>query len=300
MLFVVTGAQGFIGRRLVLRLAECGFRVVAVDLAPVPDQVIPCVQYHRTHLSHPRTLLPAELEGHEEFVLIHLAWETVRGNQYQPHAASVSCFAALLDEWAEKGLAQTVVLGSSEEYGSLSGRIREDDPPILPLSPYGWGKRAAHLMAAAWGISRAIPVLWFRPFVVYGPGQSGPMLIPYAVRQALNRTPAQFSDGLQHRDFVYVDDVVEAILLAVQKRPEGVQTLNLGCGEGVRIGDVVMELARLFEVEELFTLGSRERRVGEPEVRIAEISRARDLLGWQPRVLWREGLTRLFEGTVRE
>jgi nucleoside-diphosphate-sugar epimerase len=300
MLCVVTGAQGFIGRRVVLRLSECGFRVAAVDLATAHEAVIPNVHYRRTDLSDPRTLLPPEMEPREEFVLIHLAWEMVRGDQYQPQAASVSCLASLLDEWAGKGLVHAVVFGSSEEYGSLSGRIREQDRPALPLSPYGWGKRAAYLMAASWGANHSIPVLWFRPFVIYGPGQSGTMLIPYAVGQALNGMPAQFSDGLQERDFVYVDDVVEAILLAVQKRPGGVQTVNLGCGEGVRIRDVVTELAQLFGAEELFRLGARQRRIQEPDIRIAEIARARDLLGWQPKVRWREGLRRLFESTARK
>ena len=121
------------------------------------------------------------------------------------------------------------------------------------------------------------------------------MVIPFALESARLKQKAQMTDGLQQRDFVFIDDVAEAVLLASEQANTGFQEFNLGRGEGVQVADIIMTIARHYHAEPLFELGARPRRPGEPEVQIADISRARDVLGWNPSVRWQDGVRMLFE-----
>src|SRR6266540_2758733 len=206
-LTVITGSRGFLGRHLVRGLAQAGAEVLGVGRAAGPAEGPFGSRYHHCDLTRPEALLPGDLAG-RAFTLIHLAWDTSRPMQYTPHAEHVCCLAGLLDHWRVRGLASVVVPGTAEEYGRRGGRLHEDDPPEGPLTPYGWGKSTARTMLHGWATAQHVPVVWLRPFIIYGPGQSGNMVVPYALRQALAGAPADFSDGLQQRDFIYVDDAI--------------------------------------------------------------------------------------------
>jgi nucleoside-diphosphate-sugar epimerase len=201
----------------------------------------------------------------------------------------------LLEFWTGRGLRRVVVAGSAEEYGSRNGRLQESDEPMGPLSPYGWGKHAACSMTQAWSERDRIPVLWLRPFVVYGPGQQGNMLIPYALRQALRGLPANFTDGRQRRDFVHVDDVAEAFLVACRCATPGFTAVNVGSGQGIAVVDVIEHLGSWFTPPPKFRLGSVPRRPAEPDEQVAVIDRAQELLGWRPAVAWQDGLRELVQ-----
>ncbi|HMP90919.1 MAG TPA: NAD(P)-dependent oxidoreductase [Kiritimatiellia bacterium] len=297
MLYVVTGAQGFLGRHVVARLAGEGHAILAVDRRPSIETPIDGVQYHVSDLSDPMTLIPPECEPVGEFMLIHLAWDLrSRETSYRVQSEQVSLLAGLLDAWTGRGLKYVISPGSAQEYGGCGGAIDEDAVPIEPLSPYGWAKRAAYEMTASWARRSEIGLLWLRPFIVYGPGQAGSMLIPYAVRQAQAKAPAQFSDCLQKRDFVFVDDVVEAFALGVRKQLPGVNVCNLGCGEAIRARDIIEEIGRELGNIEKFEFGRRPRRTNEPDIQIANFERARAVLGWTPKVYWREGIKRTCAG----
>lgn len=291
---VVTGSSGFVGRHVVDRLASDGHRLIAVDrVAPsraVPPGVIP----HVSDLSDPSSLLPASALDGQPFTLVHLAWDLrERETSFAGQAEQVSLFARLLDAWGGRGLRQVVAPGSASEFGARNGRIGDDDPAVPPLSPYGWAKRAAFDLATSWAQRTGAGVLWLRPFIIYGPGQSGGMVVPYAVEQARRGEVAEFTDCNQIRDFVYIDDVAEAFALAVTQRPPGVHAMNLGTGDAVRLRDLLSAIAECFGAEANFRFGARPRRTQEPDEQVADVARATSLLGWRPRVDWREGVRRI-------
>ena len=287
---VLTGASGFIGRHVLERLREVSVPILAVDRVESKRKLPEGVRFHRSDLSAPSDLVPPEFDVSAGFTLVHLAWDMRRGSEYAPHLEQARLFTALLDYWSDRGLARVVGMGSAEEYGTRSGLIHESDPPVTPLSSYGAGKHAAYIAASSWAARTKRDLVWLRPFIVYGPGQQGDMMLPYAVRQAKARQAADFTDGEQERDFVYVGDVIRAILAALGRGLTGVHAVNLGCGEPVKVREVLMEIARLLNAESLFRLGTRPRRPGEPERQVADIGAARDLLGWTPKIGWREGI----------
>lgn len=168
--------------------------------------------------------------------------------------------------------------------------LAEHDAAQLPLSPYGWAKASAREMALSWSQNTGIPLTWMRPFIIYGPAQRGNLVIPYAVKQAAARECADFSDGLQERDFVYIDDVVDAVVRAATSAREGDAVLNIGSGEGVKVRDVLEAVACEMDGERLFSFGTRSRRPGEPDLQVADNRLACESLGWKPKTGWREGI----------
>ncbi len=296
MMIVVTGSEGFLGRRVVDRLAAAGDLVVAVDRlfhsGPVRDRVV----HHQSDLEDPALLLPPGTHPNTPFVLIHLAWDMRRYQGYGIQAGQVRQFANLLDFWGQHGLQRAVVMGSAEEYGGSAGILSETSPPRFPLSPYGWAKRAARDLAVSWCERTGRPVTWLRPFIMYGPGQKGDMVIPFAIESAQLRRTAEMTDGLQQRDFVYIDDVADAVALAALREVGGWSEFNLGRGEGVRVADMVRAIAAHFRADDCFHLGARPRRPNEPDVQVADCTKARTLLGWKADVSWQNGLERTLSG----
>ena len=288
---VVTGAAGFIGRRVVARLAVEA-DVIALDRTPDPGGWPTGVEYRQLDLDRE---MPA-FKGN--WILVHLAWSLDRANA-AAQRESLQAFARLL---GQAGLAGVVGLGSAEEYGELEGRLREDLAPGTKLSAYGQAKHAAGKVLESWARGAGRKAAWLRPFVVYGPGQGGNMAIPYALRCARERIPGEFSEGLQFRDFVHVDDVADGIAAAALALPAlkpAFVVCNLGWGEPVRLRDVLERIADQTNARNLFRFGARPMRPGEPQEQYAETSSAADLFGWRAKISWKKGIDALCRESLR-
>ena len=280
---VVSGAAGFIGWRTVARLAQVGAPVVALDRVPDPGGWPGGVAYRQLDLDR-------EMPAFEvNWILVHLAWSLDRANA-AAQQESLQTFARLL---GQENLAGVVGLGSAEEYGEREGRLREDQAPGAKLSAYGQAKHAAGKMLETWAGDAGRKAVWLRPFVVYGPGQGGNMAIPYALRCARERTPGEFSEGLQFRDFVHVDDVADGIAAAAMGLPAlkpSFAACNLGRGEPVRLRDVLERIAEQTNARELFRFGARPMRPGEPQEQYADVAAAAELFGWRANIPWQKGI----------
>ncbi len=286
MQIVVTGAAGFIGRRVVAQLARENVHVLAVDRAAAPPGLPAGVEFVCADAAE---VVPG-LSGN--FVLAHLAWYMDRSNP-EAQAASVE---VLLRTIANPWLHGVVGMGSAEEYGELEGCLREDMAPGSRLSAYGWAKVESCRSLRLWAEKPNNKAIWLRPFIAYGPGQSGSMAIPYAVDCARERREADFSEGLQGRDFVHVDDVAIGIAQAARRLPDlatGFTVCNMGCGKPVRLRDVLARIARNHDAVDLFHFGARPMRVGEPREQYADLTKVRGVLGWKARIPWEQGIDEL-------
>ena len=280
---VVTGACGFIGRRVTARLAKAGRAVIAVDRVSPPEGLPPGVEYRCADLAAEPLRVP-------DGILVHLAWNMNRADA-RAQTESAADFARLLETGAWSGV---VGLGSAEEYGNSEGCLEEAQAPGNCLSAYGAAKHAAGRTLQAWTERQSgRPAFWLRPFVVYGPGQGGSMAIPYAMQCARARKPAEFSAGLQFRDFVHVDDVADGIAQAALRVSAGNGTFracNLGRGEPVRLRDVLERIADKTRARDLFRFGVRPMRAGEPQKQYAHAGAAARMLDWQARISWETGI----------
>ena len=283
---VVTGAAGFIGRRVVERLARSDVDLTVLDRVADPGGWPKGVEYRQVDLDREMPVFKGS------WILVHLAWSLNRTNA-AAQQESLQAFARLL---GQENLAGVVGLGSAEEYGEREGRLREDLAPGAKLSAYGQAKHAAGKALEAWARGAGRKAVWLRPFVVYGPGQGGNMAIPYALRCARERTPGEFSEGLQFRDFVHVDDVADGIAAAALALPvlkPAFAACNLGRGEPVRLRDVLERIADRTNARELFRFGARPMRPGEPQEQYADVAAAAELFGWRAKIPWEQGVDAL-------
>jgi nucleoside-diphosphate-sugar epimerase len=165
--------------------------------------------------------------------------------------------------------------------------------PPKPLSPYAAGKLAGEELLSVWGRVYGLQTVALRYFNVYGPGQADNSpysgVIALFARAVLERkAPTIFGDGQQSRDFVYVADVVRANLLAMERTLEPGAVINVGTGKSVTINELYGQIAELAGFE---GLPRREpARAGDVPHSLASIARARNWLGFEPRVELADGL----------
>ena len=301
MRYLVSGAAGFIGSHLCRRLVAEGHDVVGIDdlsdgtldnLADVPSLRLEHVDVREEEAVR-------HVVRGTDVVLHHAAMKSVPRSVRLPAATTdVNVRGTLNVLLAARDAGASVVFASSSSvYGDHDAfPLREDVEP-RPRSPYAATKLAGEAMCRAWWHSYGVPTISFRYFNVYGPWQDPATeyaaVIPRFAVAALEGRPARiFGDGEQARDFTYVDDVVEANLLAARMpEPARGQVLNVGGG---RRPTSINELHAI--VGEL--VGSRvepERlpaREGDIRRSEADVTLARALIGYEPSVDVAEGVRR--------
>ena len=193
---------------------------------------------------------------------------------------------------ANVGTAQRIVLvGSSYEYGA-----RRADDSLDPFNAYSASKVAAWAFArAAYNAWRA-PVVWVRPFQVYGPGQREKALIPAAIRAALNGDDFRMTAGEQQRDFIFVEDVIEGLMAAATAANIEGRALDVGTGQLHPIRSVVERIWDLADAQGEILAGALPYRPGEVPAIPADVALTRLLTGWEARVGLEDGLRKTIEG----
>jgi UDP-glucuronate 4-epimerase len=205
---------------------------------------------------------------------------------------------AVLQELArERGIERFAFASSSSVYGNATPLpAREDAPAVAPESPYAASKRAAELVASSICLnSPAMRCTALRFFTVYGPRQRPEMAIARFMRATLAGEPITvFGDGSMRRDFTHVDDIVRGILASLDtNRPPGFRAYNLGSGSPIELRRLVEAIATTAGVATRVT--SAPVPLGDVDATFADICRARDEIGWEPRLTLREGLESVLE-----
>ena len=298
---LVTGSAGFIGSHLARRLLDDGWTVIGVD--GFTDSYDPSEKLARAAelARHPRFRLvagdlvdlPLEPLVRRAEVVFHLAGRPgVRpsfrlGGRY--HHDNVEATARLIAAaQGSRAVRRLVYASSSSLYGNSALPFREENP-VAPISPYGRTKLAAERAWLAANDER-IESVALRYFTVYGPDQRPDLAMRRFAEAALRGRPLQIlGDGRQSRDFTYVDDIVEATVLAASAPVAGL-AVNVGGGSRVTLLEAVALLGDLVGRP----VRAEHSAVARGDVRHteADLSRARDLLGFRPRVTFADGYAR--------
>jgi UDP-glucose 4-epimerase len=196
------------------------------------------------------------------------------------------------------GVRRVVYASSSSVYGDRPELPKREDQPPAPISPYAVSKAAGEQYAAVWHGLYGVETIGLRYFNVFGPRQDPASeyaaVIPRFILWGLRRTPLEIhGDGQQSRDFTYIDNVVEANCLAAGATGAAGQAFNVGCGERVSLLQIVARLEELLghPVERRHT----PSRAGDVAHTLADIDRAKRLLGYTPLVPFDEGLRRTLD-----
>ncbi|MGZ4170631.1 MAG: GDP-mannose 4,6-dehydratase, partial [Solirubrobacteraceae bacterium] len=195
------------------------------------------------------------------------------------------------------GVQRVVHTSTSEVYGTARQVPITEAHPLEPQSPYAASKLAADKLMDSWHRSFDLPVVVLRPFNTYGPRQSARAIIPTIISQALAGDTLRLGSLHPRRDLTFVRDTA-AGMIAAATAPEAVgETVQLGTGEAVSVGEIVELVSELMGKELHPVLDEARVRPANSEVELllSEPARARDLLGWEPRVALREGLEQTIE-----
>ena len=226
--------------------------------------------------------------------VLHLgALAGVRSSVEEPEAfyqVNVLGALKLLELCVKFGVGQFVLASTSSVYGAdMDGPVAEDADSSRPLSPYAASKKAAETLLYSYHHLYGLNAAALRYFTVYGPAGRPDMSVFRFIRAVAEGKPVTvFGDGMQQRDFTYVDDIARgtAAALAVS----GHETINLGNGNPVAVNDVIGMIEQT--VGRPADVRRQERHPADPMMTWADIGRARRLLGWKPEVGIAEGIRR--------
>jgi len=295
MRFLVTGGAGFLGAALANRLARSGHTVRVLDDLTTgdPNRLDPAVMFTRGDVADVPKLWTL-LQGID--CVYHLAARvSVSESILYPrdyNAVNVGGTVAVMEAMRDAGVKRVVLTSSGAIYGAQTHQPVHEDLPPNPDSPYAVSKLAAEHYVRTIGALWKIETVCLRIFNAYGPGQPLPPshapVIPQFLKQALNEgSVVTFGDGSQTRDFVYVDDVVDALAAAAAAQNIDREVINIASGTETRI-DALLELVGRATNQSLSPL--RNNKGGGVKRLWANIGKARALLGFNPRVSLEEGL----------
>ena len=296
---LVTGAGGFIGEHLLRALHRQGAEPVAVLVAgkslarldALPFSVERIIVEDATHLGDAVRQAGARHVIHlSAHITTERSLQSLHQSLYWNVQSTIGVLTACTDIKAER----VVLMGSCEEYGQDSSPF-DTTKPTDPSSPYGASKAAATAYARMFYSSFKLPTVVLRPSVVYGPGQSPRMLISQVMKALAEGRVIDVTEGKQTRDFVYIDDVVEAILLALTLDNIAGEVWNVGSGEVVTVRDCLERIERISGRTGLIDYGGRpyiDREIFHYEL---EVTRTYNAFHWRPSVRLDEGLRRTWK-----
>ncbi|SUB12168.1 NAD-dependent epimerase/dehydratase family protein [Brucella intermedia] len=294
---LVVGGTGFIGRSLCRHFAERDFEVFSLSRRS-PDNPLPKVRYLVADVRNNESLRSAfDISDDPSIVRFdfvincggtvdHRLFSNGGTEVIDQHFVGVINLLNLLDRSSVK---RWVQFGSSDQYGALNAPQRESVREE-PFSPYSFAKTAAdHFLQMLWR-SEGFPAASLRLFLAYGPGQNIQRFIPQIITACLAGREFPTSEGAQIRDFCYVTDVVAAVERCLIRDQSNGEILNLGSGTPGRSIREVIETIRSIIGRGEADFGSVPYRKGENMELVADLSKIRTVLDWEPTVDFDEGI----------
>ena len=291
MRYVVTGAAGFIGSTLLRTLLDRGHDAVGWDSftryydPAVKEDNASGLPVQRVDVTEDELSLDG-VDG-----VFHLAGQpgvlsfgTAFANYVRENVLATQC----LFEVAAPAGVRTVLASSSSIYGDAAAYPTREDATPLPLSPYGITKLACEHLAYAYGRELGLEAVTLRYFTIFGPRQRPDMAFTaMATALAEGRPFELFGDGTQSRSFTYVDDAVEATILAMERGAAG-GIYNVGGGVEVSMLEAIDTLAAVSGAR--LEVVSTPRRRGDAARTCADTTRLREDTGWAPKTSFEQGL----------
>jgi nucleoside-diphosphate-sugar epimerase len=302
-IYLVTGGAGFIGSHLAEELERRGERVRVADSL---------ITGHRRNLAHLRTVefVEGDLADLEvartavdgvDYVLHQAAIPSVPRSVTDPitsNRANIDATLNVLVAARDAGVRRVVYAGSSSAYGDMPTLPKREDMPTDPLSPYALQKLVGEQYLRLFTRLYGLETVTIRYFNVFGPRQdpssaySGVISL-FAMRMLEGRAPTIQGDGGQTRDFTYVANVVDGVLRACTAPRASGEVINVAVGGRISINELCARMASVLgsTVQPEYT----PPRAGDVRDSQADITRAREILGYEPIVSFEEGLRRTLE-----
>jgi UDP-glucose 4-epimerase len=300
-LYLVTGGAGFIGSNIAETLISKGENVRVIDnfLTGKPENMATFkdkIDFIEGDLRDLETVKKA-MQG-VTYVIHQAALPSVpksvelpfESNEHNTNGTLNVLFAA-----KESGVKRVVYAASSSAYGDQPQSPKVETMLPMPLSPYAVNKLTGEHYCAAFHTVYGLETVALRYFNVFGPRQDPTSfysaVIPKFITALLrNESPTIFGDGEQSRDFTYIDNIVSANLLACKAKGAGGQMCNVACGESFTLNQLLKELQEIMgtNIDAVYD----KPRIGDVKDSLADINKAKSILGFEVLVDFRDGLTK--------
>lgn len=286
---LITGGEGFIGRHLTKSLLGLGAQPILCSRHARPrSDAIGVLQLDLADMADKGNLL----SQYEFDAVVHLASSGSLQKRYSTITTDVAMVANLFDLLLATGCQKFIFLGSADQYGSAVAPQTEQTPPS-PINLYGLGKTLIDVMIDYAARTTPAQVITLRPFSVYGPGQPERMFLSQLLQSCQTGEAFKMSRGDQLRDFVYVEDVCQAIICAITSDiAQGVY--NVGTGVGTRLWDLVQLVLKLTNSDVSIQRGFYSRS-GDPPELVADLTQTLRDLGWKPITPLEQGLRKTID-----
>lgn len=278
---LVSGGSGFLGRNLVNKLRGIGARVITIDKADgrdmrdwsaikdVADSLD--VIYHLAALNY----VPFSFE-----------------NARETYETNILGTINML-ELGQKLDVEKFIFTSSYVYGNPQYLPIDENHYLNPTNPYARSKVIGEELCKGYHLDSGLKCIILRPFNVYGEGQNESFLVPHIIKQ-LKTGKIQLKDPNPRRDFLYVEDMTNAYIKAGEYNTSDFEVFNIGYGKSYSVEELVAKIIRIYgsSVKVNYVGDSRKNEVGDT---IANINKAKNILGWFPEVDVDEGLKRMLD-----
>lgn len=308
MKVLITGGAGFIGSHLAEALCRRGARVIVLDnLSTGAAHNLawrgPADELELVQGSVQDEALLGKLVPGCDWVFHHAAVASVPQSVAEPlatHEHNLNATLKLLLAARDAGVRRFLFASSSAIYGESEVEAKHEDLPAQPLTPYGLQKYAGERYGQLFHRLYGLPTVALRYFNVFGPRQSfnspySGVIARFCMAMLKGDAPTIFGDGGQSRDFVYIDNIVQANLLAAEASEEKVagRVFNGGSGGSVSLLKLVADINQLTgqSIQPRFEPG----RAGDIRHSLADVGALRAATGYEPAVTWLEGLERTLE-----
>ena len=305
---LVTGAGGFIGSHLTERLVELGAQVRAFVrynsrndwglIEWLPVDILNELEVVAGDLKDPGAVRNAVKDTEIVFhlgSLIAIPYSYINpGDVVQ---TNIIGSLNILNASKEYGVEKVIHTSTSEVYGTALYVPIDEKHPLQAQSPYAASKIGADKLAESFHLSYNLPVAIIRPFNTYGPRQSARAVIPTIITQALSKGEVRLGATHPTRDFTYIEDTVDGFIKIAESHRSIGEVINIGSGKEILIGDLADKIVLLTGRDIEIVSDATRIRPEKSEVNrlLADNSKAKELLQWEPIISMDEGLRRTIE-----
>ena len=312
---LVTGCAGFIGGHVSLYLLKLGYHVIGIDnfnnyysVETKKETLSSLLKYHNFEF---RNHCISDLKALNRIdynidLVIHLAaipgvvFSVKNLDLYLEN--NVYKYKIFLDFLAERNISKVIFASSSSVYGSQSVQSYSEELPLSPLSPYGFTKQVGEQLNYQYFIHNGINFMNLRLFSVYGNQMRPDLAIAIFVKKLISNQPIElFNNGNDLRDFTHVSDVVDAISSSIDyinKKTKCFDVFNIGNNSPIKVIDLLKIIEKTAQLKANYI--KKEKRLGEPEYTSADISKAKKLLNYQPKINIYDGVQEYYNWFLKK
>ena len=302
---LITGGFGFVGTNLIEKLLSLDIKPIILDYLPnegdFDKDFLPFklddVEFCNTDIRNRDEILHTLKVLNPDYI-IHLASMTdLTKDFHQAHLSvdiNIKGTLNLLEGTNSQKIKNFIFLSSSDVYGGVTPPFQESQN-VIPASPYSVSKISSELYSLMFSKVYNLPIIILRGFNLFGKYQRPNRVIPYIITELLKGKEVKLTEGEQKREFNYIDNLIDAIFLSLCNSNIHGEIINIGSGESVSIRDIALNIGKKLNLVNRLTFGAISYRPNEIWDMYCDNTKAKQLLGWEPRINMEEGLNETIE-----